>query len=361
MSVARFLLASLVLAAAAPASGQAPPPRPRIAPDADTNDWEAYFDHGVKTIGIHPNEAREAFRWASRINPERAEPLFAFWVTLRLVGQGPVGEAVDQDSVRLMALVRNPFVHRGLEAFLYTGIGELKDKNLTKGWVAYAESNFPRAIDLLGQGIRRDPEKYAWFRVTRAQAFIGLRQFDSALVEVQTLLDELERRDTGKLVVLYESKSFVHYAIGLLETVRGRHAEARESMGRALLENMGFYPAHLFLGSVALDTERWGEAVTEFQEALVTKPGDPVLYFRYGRALAQLGRGDEAIIALREAVRLAPFYAAPWLFLGRLLESKGDSLGAVAVYRVFINRTVRSDPNLALARTWAANLQAAAR
>lgn len=147
----------------------------------------------------------------------------------------------------------------------------------------------------------------------------------------------------------------------MLEQVRGREAEARESMGRALVENLGFYPAHMFLGDAAVDAGHDEEAVAEYEAALVTEPPDPVLYFRYGRALAKLGRGKAAMAALRKAVQLEPYYAAPWLFLGRLTESGGDGLGAIAAYRGFLNRAARSDPNLPLARKWLAELQAGVR
>ena len=364
MSGGRLALAvAAALAVAPPAPGQqVVPGRPRLPAEADTNDWQAYYRHGFTLISENPREAREAFRWATRINPERAEPMFAFWVTLRLGTVITAGERAGVDSVRLMSMVRNPFVHRGLELYVFQVSPRIwRNKDLNGGIVAYAESNFPRAVDLLGRAIRNDPKENLWFRTTRAQAFVGMEQFDSAAVEMAAVRDVLEQEEATETVLIYQSKAFIHYAIGMLEHVRGRMAEAREAMGRALVENLGFYPAHLFLGDAALDEGRNDEAVTEYEAALMTSPPDPVLYLHYGRALANLGRTADAIAAMRQAVKLEPFYALPWLYLARLIEGSGDPKEAIAVYRGFISRTPRSDPNLSLARKWLTGLQAGAR
>ena len=57
------------------------PVRPRLAAEADTNDWQAYFDYGVEQLQRVPGRADAAFYWAGRLDPWRSEPFYGRWVT----------------------------------------------------------------------------------------------------------------------------------------------------------------------------------------------------------------------------------------------------------------------------------------
>jgi len=58
----------------------------------------------------------------------------------------------------------------------------------------------------------------------------------------------------------------------------------------------------------------------------------PSFLLEYGRTLGALGRGDEAIAALRKAVELDPGHAAAWRNLGDQLAVAGDEAGSRAAY-----------------------------
>src|SRR5574338_149167 len=106
--------------------------RPRLAAQADTNDWEAYFDYAVSWLRAQPMRARLGFYWAQRLDPSRAEPLYGRWVAYWM-GRPSLWEdyvreresvvnsaqVLQVDSLYTRALQRNPFVAQTLTILLY--------------------------------------------------------------------------------------------------------------------------------------------------------------------------------------------------------------------------------------------------
>jgi tetratricopeptide (TPR) repeat protein len=372
-----FLAVSLVtLLFAGSAAAQSVPARPELPSDLDPNHWGSYYDHGVSILRARPRTAEAAFYWASRLNPERAEPLMARWVAFHLQDAGRWSdylrgservlrkkEVIAADSLAWRAMVRNPLVPRTLEILLFDQLpGRWGQDDLTRGWIFYAARNLPRAVELLGRGIARDPSKYAYFRHMRAEAFVGLMQLDSALAEMRALRAELDRADAKTLVVTYESKAMIEYAMGFLLAARRDPAAAREAMGRSLLEDLAFYPAHLFLGDRALEAGDATMALQEYDAALLADSSDALVYYHRGQALARLNRVAEATEALRQTVAREPFYAAPWFDFGSILRARGDAQGARAAYTRFIALAPRSEARqLRIARATLDSLDSAAR
>lgn len=90
---------------------------------------------------------------------------------------------------------------------------------------------------------------------------------------------------------------------------------------------------------------RYGEysdAAVEIEQAAELRPRDYYLWLELGMARDQLGDQDGAERALRESVRLAPYYARPGWQFGNLLFRLGRSDEAFAELR----RASRSDPTL---------------
>lgn len=347
----------LVAPASASAQWQGPPERPDLPANADHNDWSAYYDKGVALLRTDPVTSEAAFYWASRIAPDRAEPLFARWVAFHNRDQPRFLAYLDDDrktladpavraadSLRLRAMIRNPFLHRGLEIALYDQLGgSWGYDDFSRGLLAYAQPDFPSAAALLGRAIKGDQKGYLWQRLILAQAFVAMANYDSAEAEVQTIRTALDRRDAKKLVVVYDSREFLDYAIALLESARGNAAAARDGLGRALLENPGFYAAHLMLGDDAYARHADSTAIGEYEAAILVEPHDAVLQYHYARSLARAGRLPDAARALKTAVELEPYYAAPWLDLGRVLARTNDLPGARNAFTTFVERAPRSD------------------
>ena len=348
---------TLACSTVARAQWQGPPERPDLPAGADHNDWSAYYDKGVALLRGDPAGSEAAFYWASRIAPQRAEPLFARWVAFHNRDQRRFLAYLDDDrktladpavraadSLRLRAMIRNPFLHRGLEIALYDQMGgSWGYDDFSRGLLAYAQPNFPAAAALLGRAIKGDPKGYLWQRLMLAQAFVAMANYDSAFAEVQTIRTALDRRDAKKLVVVYDSREFLDYSMALLESARGNAAAAREGLGRALLENPGYYAAHLMLGDDAYTAKNDSAAIFEYESALLIEPHDAVLQYHYARSLTRAGRLADAALSLKTAVQLEPYYAAPWLDLGRVLARTNDLSGARGAFSTFIERAPRSD------------------
>jgi Tetratricopeptide repeat len=352
-------LTFLALAAAlltAPANAQPSVPRPKLDAKADTNSWESYFDEGVARLKFRPAQAEAYFDWASRLDPSRAEPLFARWVAFHMtdihrfedyLAERPKvvtnAAVLAHDSLRYAASARNPFFHRGLELMLYDQLpGQFDDDQYTLGFIAYAKPNLPKATEYLARVGRAD-KRYASARFLRAQAFVGMRQYDSAAAEIGLLRARLDAREAGTLVRFYESRELFDYALGLLYAANHQPARARETLQRAVLENAGFHPAHRWLGDLALDDGDVTGALAEYEQALAVDSTDAVLQLRYGVALGRAGRLPPAVAVLLQATLLAPSWAVPWFELGRTLDRGGDPTAAVEAYRTFLAMAPRSD------------------
>jgi tetratricopeptide (TPR) repeat protein len=85
------------------------------------------------------------------------------------------------------------------------------------------------------------------------------------------------------------------------------------------------------------------------REILKVVPRQPEAQLLLGLALGRAGRGDEAVRALREAVRLKPELPRAWLALGDHLSAIGDAAGADAAYGWHIKYSNRDPALLAAA------------
>lgn len=352
----RALLLALAAAFAVSAAATAQlPERPALPRGADANDWEAYFELGDREFKRNPRQAIAAFYWASRLDPTRAEPLFARWAAYYGNDEGSwIGyltedaeilrrpAVIANDSLLLWAYRRNPFVHRGLEVGLYAMLGRrLRWDGATSAFVEYGEGDFGRAAQRFGAIVRANPGRNVRFRHWRALSFVGAGRLDSAAVEITELLRVLRATDSERLAYYYESKAMYEYALGMLHEAGSRPAEARRAFERALEEDLSMYPARAGLGRLSLRERRSAEAVEHLAQAVEIAPGDAVMHLEYANALMSANRRDEAIPHYQQAIAIEPFFADPYLRLGIALQNGGQREGALAAYRAYLERAPR--------------------
>lgn len=98
---------------------------------------------------------------------------------------------------------------------------------------------------------------------------------------------------------------------------------------------------HSSLGLVLYNTKEAG-ALAEFERAASLRPLDYVLWLQLGRAREEAGDAEGTLLALREALRLAPFYSAPRWQYGNVLYRRGRLDEAFAEMR----RAAESNPTL---------------
>ena len=329
--------------------------RPKLDHRADTNDWQAYYDHGVSLVRRRPAFADRYFEWASKLHPGRAEPLFGRWVAFWMrdlpglarylkhergtkLGEG----ALAADSMRRLALRRNPFVDQRLEVFLYNELpGRWSADPASVAAVRYAERDFGTAARILADAID-SPQRRRELGYQRALILVAAGQLDSAAAELVALLGALRDADREFLVGSYYSKALLEYGLGMVLATKGDPMGARAAFERALVEDLAFAPAHEGLGRLALARGDTATAVRELAQAAELSPAEPYLRYQYGAALYTARRMDEALEQFRRVTSMAPLFADAHFGVASARDALGDASGAAAAYRAYLERAPRT-------------------
>lgn len=402
MTGARCFALALLIAAvplAAQRNGSPELKRPTLAAGADVNSPHAYYELGVRLLEHEPQRAAEAFRWAFRLDPTWADPLYARRVALLMSKPGMLAqymvdsrrfresaEMLALDSLLFRAQMLNPFLHRKHDKQMLTqyilkeserdirGRGEEVDRAFLRfaienylrsagpgmnAWVAYSEGRFPAALAHYSAALRGAREK-SGIHAQRGRVFFFTGSYDSAQSAFEQALADWRKQDDKKLVLLYEPKALLEHSIGMLREEEGDIAGAREAYGRALQEDLAYYPAHQRLAVLALAAGDTVTALSEMDLAVQIKGDEPALRMSYGHILALAKRYDQAVEHLRKAIELEPLYATPYVVLAAVVEARGKPAEALGHYRTFLEHASRSDPNLERAQRRLADLSAGA-
>ena len=331
-----------------------PFPRPKLPPDADSNDAAAYYQLGVANQFGAPGLADHALYWAIRLDPTMAVAYWARWDlrhrylryrlypgdSVRPVLRPLPNEEAAVDSLRQSALMFDPFLDGAL--IIPPQVRRLTERQadrdpLIAGLWFYAAGNYAKAAQKWGDAIRKKPE-YAGLHVARAFAWLHVKDgTDSAVADLTALIDRIERIEDST-VAPYVSKDFLYYAVGLLRTGQSRYADARAAYESALSENLGFYMAHVRLSAIDFRLHDTTSALTELETASMIRGDDPLpLAFR-GQILLRQGRLKEADAPLRAAVHADTDFAMTYAFLGELAEQRHDTATALRSYREYLGR-----------------------
>lgn len=351
--------------------------------DADTNTASHYYNAGLAWLEKEPDRAADAFYWATKLNPLAAENYYARRIALLMSDtrrltrywQGDRGvlkskEVKYADSLYFYALTLNPFFYQKLDNVMFRAIvREIADEMSGRGrgsavaaeyeietylrsapasfraWRAYSSGNFPMALELYAQAIRSARRK-AGLRVDRGRIFYQINKADSALTELTLAMDEMRKRDAKDAVYFYESKALVEQSIGMAHVRLGNIPAAKEAFGRALQEDLSYFPAHVQLSLLALGAKDTTTAVSEMDLAVQIRADDPALRYLHGYVLHSFNRMEEAEIHARKAIELNPVYAASFQLLGSVLEAQQKPAEALAAYKSFVALASRFDTRL---------------
>jgi tetratricopeptide (TPR) repeat protein len=360
------------------------PPRPRLDGGADIRDANAYYRFGLSVLDHDPALASDAFAWATRIDPTWAEAWYArhaalllrdhrrlrrYWNRDERLLKSP--EIRHIDSLYLYALTLKPFLYRSLDRLMLLAMVEdaaeeiarrsggtnaevrydidswMQTAPLTmRAWRAYCDRNFEDALELYAAAIH-ETRRPGWLHAARGRILFQLNRADAALDELMAALDERREDDKGSLVYVYESKELLEQSVGIVYLRLGNAARAREAFGRALQENLAFFPAHVQLALLAAEAHDTATAVSEMELATQLRGDDPGLRYLYGYTLASFGRFAEAETQLRESARLDPDYASPHYVLGQVTDAQLHAADALEEYRNFLALASRQDPRRA--------------
>ena len=357
------------------------PDRPDLPAGADRNDAWSYYRLGQSMLRREPQKAADAFYWAARLNPVWAEAYYGRRVALLLRdprrltryfdGEARVvksKEIVAIDSLYLYALTLNPFLgpqfdHLILEAVIEEISNQAANRTgesasafayavsvyLAQGppeWratMAYRDGNYQDALALYAKAIDHAKEK-ASLMSERGRLFYQIGQADSALVVLTQAIDQMRKSDKDDLVFLYQSKALMEQRIGLIEHVKGHNKAAKDAFGRALEEDLSYFPAHVQLALMGLESGDTASVTSEMDMAVQIKPDDAGIRYQYGFALGSLNRLKDAEVQLKKALELDPDFAAPHFILSEVYQASGRKPDALKEVQAFLSLAAKSDP-----------------
>jgi len=388
----RTMLLSLVVVAASALAGPLPGqndargerPRPTLPAAADTNDAGAYYAHGTARLRDRPQEAADAFYWAARLDPGRAQALYGRRAALLMSNPRRLARYMDGearfirsaeiqsiDSLYHRALMRDPLFFNGeldrqmFDAYITEWAKDVERRNQgrytpgmleyqvreymaradveTRAWLAYTQRRFADALPLYDAAVRRSRLKSAVY-ADRARLHYIMGNDTEAARDMELAVKELRERDEKRLVRFYQSKSLYEHSLGLIHERGGRRDEALEAYSRALQEDLSFFPSHQRLAGLALEAGDTASAIGALALAVDLNGEDGLLRMEYGYLLAVTQRSDEGIAQLSRAAELEPHYAQIHLLLARALDDVGQTEAAVAAYGQFLDRAPRAHP-----------------
>ena len=284
-----------------------------------------------------PEILRRAFAVAGearRMAPEDRRVLRALFYTALEGGDLPRAEealsrfeSIDPGDVAILELRSGLLLARGQTreaiALMRTEVGRRPSfkRLVTLGVTEFQQGEIAAGRRHLEESLRRAPGN--------ADALSALGQL------------ELQSGDPKRALELYRtlvrrSPGFAEVSnLGLAELLAGRYAEAAQAFERVVAEKPRNPFVALNLADTYLLMGRKAEAEALYRKVLALIAGDsqaagPQFLTVKAQALAHLGRGLEAVTALREALRLAPESGAPAFEAAVVYALLGEETSAIA-------------------------------
>jgi tetratricopeptide (TPR) repeat protein len=205
-------------------------------------------------------------------------------------------------------------------------------------WLLYGillaqEEKYGDALPAFKQVLAFNPQA-VWARHNLALCLEKLGRRDEAVVEFKRTL------------VLKPDYGTSWLALGQLYEAMGRTNDAAQCFNTALTNRVNQADDMATLARFCVSRRWFGLAVTNFAAAIELNPSDPGLRMADGRALAALGRHDEAARQYLAAIELEPDQAQPHMQLGFEL----GRLGKPALAEPEFRQALRLNPDLIEAR-----------
>ncbi len=158
--------------------------------------------------------------------------------------------------------------------------------------------------------------------------------------------------DKAALGDKYPKEAKKQYEKGTKAQREGKNSEAIEHYEKALAVAPGMYFARNDLGSLYLESQKFGEAEAEFRKVIAENQADANAYFNLGNVYLITGRLNEAADSIQEGFKRQPQSGFGQFLMGSLLIKKGDTREAEQRLRV----ALKDDPGLANAHLALVNL-----
>jgi eukaryotic-like serine/threonine-protein kinase len=235
-------------------------------------------------------------------------------------------------------------------------------------WNKFTPASLPKALEAFGEAIQLDPNY--------ALAHVGLADFYNWAgiygILPASVTHPKARAAAQRAIELDDSLGEAYATLGLsIETADCNWAETERTYQRALELNPNYSLAHEWYSSLLVGTGRFKEGLEEIKRAEELDPlslrgmtltawshyqvryyhesiakarqiidldrSNPQGYFQLGNALVEIGEAEEAVVALKESVRLMGGAALPKCLLCFALVATGKRDEAEAVLNEMVN------------------------
>ncbi len=185
--------------------------------------------------------------------------------------------------------------------------------------------DLPDADRWLNDAVKLDPvNPRAWYLLGRTQY-----NEDRAVAA---------ERSFQHVLALHPQDVRAEYNLGLVEEKLQRPQEALTAYRTAIEWQRGWSKQdaqpYLDLGILLLSQGNANEALSALREAVRYSPDNPLAQQELGQALEALQRFDEALQALQRAISLAPEAQQPHFFMARILKHMGRNEESAAEYAI---------------------------
>lgn len=208
------------------------------------------------------------------------------------------GRFTREDNIEARQLLQQAIDLDAAFAWAYAGLGWTYWQAASRGWSQDPDHDAKRAWELAAQSLRID-EGVALAHALKSRLYVDRQAFDEAITAGRRAL-ELEPNNPDM---------YMNFAWRLLYA--GQAAEAATYMDKA--KRLHPHPPHLYFlaaGRAFYLTERYEEALVEWQQWLTAHPRSVRPHVNLAAAYAALGRQAEARAQVVEVMRKRPGFSA---------------------------------------------------
>jgi serine/threonine-protein kinase len=200
-------------------------------------------------------------------------------------------------------------------------------------WNKRGQANLLRAIQLFGQALDADPTFAPAYSAT-ADAYVQLGYGSYLAPDDAFPKAEAAAR---KALELDSMLAEPHATLGFVKLYYAWDWPAAEREFRlAIARNPSYATAHEWYGLYLAAMGRFDEAVAQERSAQSLDPLSVSVASTTGWVMHYSGRQDDAERTLRTALRMDSGFPTAHLYLGRVLQAKGELDGAVAQYQTAV-------------------------
>ena len=328
------------------------PKRPKLDAGADVNDARAYVEWADQR-DTPWKKSFDAYYWAHRLEPTEIHHLLrlfnaVYWAQSpgwrREYAMGAdfatkSKEARMLDSLMTIVNYREPFAH-------FTNAS----CSVSRDWLDYVEGSdyltaehyyeqgcWTQAAEWYGKTIVKYP-KHLRSRLNLVRALHYTGSHGLALAQLDTAIAQIRAQDTKRTSRYYFSKEQLETMRGDIYVQMQDFFNAKKAYGKALEEELSYWPAHVRLARLASIQNEHDEALQEYDQAVQLAATEPTTHYDFGLGLLRADKAADAEREFRKVIELEPYFALGYFNLALALDRQAKKDEAVEQYRAYLAR-----------------------